>query len=82
MARKWSELGEWAQHIVTFRLGAADYMLDAHWIFKAHVFLGLTLVLIFPFTRLVHVWSMPIAYLRRPYQVVRKRQAPTNHNRK
>ena len=76
------KLGEWAQHIVTFRLGAADYMLDAHWIFKAHVFLGLTLVLIFPFTRLVHVWSMPIAYLRRPYQVVRKRQAPTNYNRK
>ena len=76
------KLGEWAQHIVTFRLGAADYMLDAHWIFKAHVFFGLTLVLIFPFTRLVHVWSMPIAYLRRPYQVVRKRQAPTNYNRK
>lgn len=76
------KLGEWAQHIVTFRLGAADYMLDAHWIFKAHVFLGLTLVLIFPFTRLVHVWSMPIAYLRRPYQVVRKRQAQTNYNRK
>ena len=76
------KLGEWAQHIVTFRLGAADYMLDAHWIFKANVFFGLTLVLIFPFTRLVHVWSMPIAYLRRPYQVVRKRQAPTNYNRK
>lgn len=76
------KLGEWAQHIVTFRLGAADYILDAHWIFKAHIFLGLTLVLIFPFTRLVHVWSMPIAYLRRPYQVVRKRQAQTNYYRK
>ena len=68
-------LGEWAQHIVTFRGGAADYIASAHWIYKAHVFLGMTLLLIFPFTRLVHVWSMPISYLRRPYQVVRKRQS-------
>ena len=37
--------------------------------------LGLVLVLIFPFTRLVHVWSVPLGYLTRPYQVVRKRQA-------
>ncbi|GAB3000489.1 respiratory nitrate reductase subunit gamma [Arenimonas maotaiensis] len=76
------KLGEWAQHIVTFRLGAADFMLDAHWIFKAHVFLGLTLFLIFPFTRLVHIWSLPVAYLRRPYQVVRKRQAPLDYHGK
>ena len=72
-------LGEWAQHIVTFRGGAADYMLGAHWIFKAHVTLGLTLFLVFPFTRLVHIWSIPLGYLIRPYQVVRKRQAPVNY---
>ena len=69
------KLGEWAQHIVTFRPGAAEYIADAHWIYKAHVALGLTLVLITPFTRLVHVWSVPVGYLTRPYQVVRKRQA-------
>ncbi|MBP8924544.1 MAG: respiratory nitrate reductase subunit gamma [Pseudomonadales bacterium] len=68
-------LAEWAQHIVTFRWGAASYIESAHWIYKAHVFLGMTLLLIFPFTRLVHIWSMPISYLRRPYQVVRKRQS-------
>jgi len=73
------KLAAWAQHIVTFRLGAADFMLDAHWIFKAHVTLGLTLFLIFPFTRLIHIWSIPLGYLRRPYQVVRKRQAPVNY---
>jgi len=73
------KLGEWAQHIVTFRPGAADFLLDAHWIFKAHVALGLTLFLIFPFTRLVHIWSIPLGYLRRPYQVVRKRQAPATY---
>lgn len=73
------KLGEWAQHIVTFRLGAADYIADAHWIYKSHVFLGLVLVLIFPFTRLVHVWSIPLGYLTRPYQIVRKRQAPIDY---
>ena len=74
-------LGEWAQHIVTFRGGAASYIAGAHWIYKAHVFLGMTLLLIFPFTRLVHVWSMPVSYLRRPYQVVRKRQQVLRYGR-
>lgn len=73
------KLGEWAQHIVTFRLGAADFIADAHWIFKAHVFLGMTLILIVPFTRLVHVWSIPLSYVTRPYQIVRRRQAPVDY---
>jgi nitrate reductase gamma subunit len=74
-------LGEWAQRIVTFRMeGAADYIADAHWIFRSHVFLGLTIVLIAPFTRLVHVWSIPLGYLRRPYQIVRRRQAPLDYS--
>ena len=68
-------LSEWAQHIVTFRAGAADFITGVHWVYKAHVFLGMTLILIAPFTRLVHVWSIPVSYLWRPYQVVRRRQA-------
>lgn len=73
------KLANWAQAIVTFTPGAAGYLTDAHWIYKAHIFLGLTLFLIFPFTRLVHIWSIPLGYLRRPYQVVRKRQAPVKY---
>lgn len=76
------KLAEWAQHIVTFRPGAAEFVADVHWIFKAHITLGLTLVLITPFTRLVHVWSVPLSYLRRPYQVVRKRQSPLDYSRR
>lgn len=65
----------WAQGIFTFQPGVADLVADAHWIFKAHLFLGLTIFLIFPFTRLVHMLSAPVRYLWRPgYQVVRKRQ--------
>lgn len=72
-------LGEWAQHIATFRPGAADFIANVHWVYKAHVFLGMTLILIAPFTRLVHIWSIPISYLWRPYQVVRRRQASLHY---
>jgi len=62
----------WAQSIVTFRSGAAGYVADANPLFKAHLFLGMTIFLVFPFTRLVHIWSAPIWYLgRRGYQIVR-----------
>jgi len=67
-------LGNWAQHIVTFRSGAADFVMDEAWVFKVHLFLGLTIFLFFPFTRLVHMLSAPLKYLtRKGYQVVRKR---------
>ncbi|AMG76181.1 MULTISPECIES: respiratory nitrate reductase subunit gamma [Sphingopyxis] len=66
----------WAQGIFTFRAGAADYIADVHPIFKAHLFLGLTILLIFPFTRLVHMLSAPVRYLwRGGYQIVRSRRS-------
>lgn len=66
-------LGEWAQRIVTFRSGAADQLSEIGIVFKLHLFLGQTLFLVFPFSRLVHVWSVPLGYVTRPYQVVRRR---------
>ncbi len=78
------KLAEWAQRIVTFRGGAAELLLEAGWVFKAHMFLGMSIFLIFPFTRLVHVWSgfATVAYLARPYQMVRSRRlnVPAGHN--
>lgn len=77
-------LAEWAQRIVTFRGGAAELLLQAGWVFKAHMFLGMTIFLVFPFTRLVHVWSgfATVGYLVRPYQLVRSRRlnVPAGHN--
>ncbi|WP_299022864.1 respiratory nitrate reductase subunit gamma [uncultured Tepidimonas sp.] len=69
-------LAEWAQRIVTFRPGTAELMADIGWVFKAHMVLGMTIFLIFPFTRLVHVWSgfASVAYVWRPYQIVRSRR--------
>jgi len=65
----------WAQGILTFRADAADQIINASWIFKTHIFLGLTIFLLFPFTRLVHIVSAPVRYLWRPgYQIVRTRK--------
>ena len=76
--------GEWAQHIVTLRPGAVDFLSGAGVLFKIHLFLGMSIFLVFPFTRLVHVWSGfgAVAYLVRPYQVVRARRlnVPAGHN--
>jgi nitrate reductase gamma subunit len=68
-------LAEWGQRIVTFRGGAVDLLEGAGWIFKTHLLLGMTIFLIFPFTRLVHVWSgfAATTYAVRAWQLVRPR---------
>jgi nitrate reductase gamma subunit len=38
---------------------------------QIHVFLALTLFAYFPFTKLVHFWTLPVNYFVRPYQVMR-----------
>ncbi len=64
----------WAQGIFTFNSAAASHVADAAIVFKLHLFLGLSILLIFPFTRLVHMLSVPVRYIWRPgYQVVRQR---------
>jgi nitrate reductase gamma subunit len=65
----------WAFGIFTFDPKAASYITDVPLIFKLHIFLGLTIFLIFPFTRLVHMLSAPVRYIWRPgYQIVRSRR--------
>ncbi len=64
---------DWAQHIATFRGGAYGYIVDVALVFKLHITLGLFILLVFPFTRLVHALSVPLGYITRPYQIVRKR---------
>ena len=67
-------LASWAQHLLTFQGDAASFITGEAFIFKIHLVLGLTIFLLFPFTRLVHVWSVPIQYLSRSgYQIVRRR---------
>jgi nitrate reductase gamma subunit len=65
----------WAQRIWTFRGGAAEMIADVPVMFRLHLALGLTIFLLFPFTRLVHIWSgfASIFYVFRPYQLMRSR---------
>ena len=63
----------WAQSVVTFQGGASAHLDGVAWIFRVHLVLGMTIFLLFPFTRLVHVWSAPFEYFTRRYQIVRSR---------
>ena len=66
----------WAQGVLTLRSDNWRIVEDVSPIFKMHLTLGMTIFLIFPFTRLVHIWSAPVWYLgRQGYQVVRTRRA-------
>lgn len=65
-------LGTWAQSIVTLQpVAAAEAIAPVSLVYKLHVFLGVTLFVLFPFTRLVHIVSAPVWYLGRRYQIVR-----------
>jgi nitrate reductase gamma subunit len=76
----------WAQGLATFQAGAAELIADTALVYKLHIILGLTLFLITPFTRLVHIWSAPVWFLFRPgYQIVRSlapvRRGPATETR-
>ena len=66
-------MAEWSRNILLFRGDSAELLAGVPWIYKIHLVLGMTLFLLVPFTRLVHVWSAPVWYLLRPgYQIVRR----------
>ena len=76
-------LSHYLQGIATFRPDAS-VLAGIGWQFQLHMLLGMTIFLLFPFSRLVHVWSglASVAYLFRPYQLVRSRRLnlPAGHN--
>lgn len=68
-------LANWAQSIMIFQVSeAATAIAPVHIIYKLHVLVGLTMIVVFPFTRLVHIISVPVWYFGRRYQVVRQRR--------
>jgi len=67
-------LADWAQNIVILNpQQASESIAGVPLVYKLHVFVGLSMIFVFPFTRLVHMISAPIWYLGRRYQVVRER---------
>jgi nitrate reductase gamma subunit len=77
-------LSDWAQRIVTFRPDASG-LVALDWPYKVHLVMGMTIFLLFPFSRLVHVWSgfASLAYVFRPAQIVRSRRLnlPPGHDK-
>jgi len=72
-------LSHWAQGIVFLHPVDAAALDGVPWPYLVHLVLGLTVFLVFPFSRLVHIWSAPVWYLgRRGYQVVRTRRPLTS----
>ncbi len=79
----------WSQSVILLNLNAWAMVVDVHWLYKAHIFLGLLITILFPFTRLVHMvsgFAAPFRFLLRPgYQIVRSRRQkslPKNSNPK
>lgn len=71
-------LAHWAQSILTLQPVHTETLQSLDWPYLVHLVLGMTIFLLFPFSRLVHVWSAPVWYLGRPgYQVVRTRRTLT-----
>lgn len=64
--------------IVTLRAGVAALLVGVPLVYRLHILLGFTIFLISPFTRMVHIWSGvgALAYLFRPYQIVRSPRSP------
>lgn len=62
--------------IVTFQPGVAALLRGTPWVYRTHILLGFTIFLVSPFTRMIHIWSGAgaMAYLFRPYQLVRTRR--------
>jgi len=63
-------LAEWVQGMLLLNANP-EILAEVDFIYKLHLFLGMSVFLLFPFTRLVHVWSVPLGYIWRPYQLVR-----------
>ncbi len=68
-------LAAYLQGIATFQPNAA-LAAGVDWHFQMHMLLGMTIFLLFPFSRLVHVWSgfATVMYVFRPQQIVRARR--------
>jgi nitrate reductase gamma subunit len=69
------QLTSYVKGVVTFQPAVAGLLAGVPLTYRLHIFLGFTIFLVSPFTRMVHIWSgiASVGYLVRPYQLVRKR---------
>jgi nitrate reductase gamma subunit len=69
----YAELGAWAQKVITFQPDAGALIAGHSLIYKLHIVTGLLIFMIFPYTKLMHMFVMPVAYFfRSGYQLLRR----------
>ncbi len=69
----YAALGVWAQRIITFQPDAGAIIAGHSIVYKIHIFIGLLIFMIFPYTKLMHLLVFPLVYFfRRGYQLVRR----------
>ena len=64
----------WFRSLLIFQPDV-EAMAASTWQFKVHILVGLALIALIPFSRLVHAFTVPLNYLFRPYVVYRSRDA-------
>ncbi|HEY0634262.1 MAG TPA: respiratory nitrate reductase subunit gamma [Gammaproteobacteria bacterium] len=69
-------LAHWAKSVVLFH-AQPELVAKTELVFRLHLLFGMTIFLVFPFTRLVHIWSFPFGYAVRAYQIVRTKRRVT-----
>lgn len=68
------QLTAWVQSVLT--LNAQPELLESvNTVYRIHLVFGMTVFLIFPVSRLVHIWTAPFNYLGRAYQIVRTKRS-------
>jgi len=65
----------WFRQLVTLSPDAS-LMSGAPWVYQAHVLASFTLFALWPFTRLVHVWTAPVQYVVRRAYILYRAPAP------
>src|SRR5690625_4982345 len=73
-------IGPWLREIITFQPSESMVLAMAQSPigFQMHVLLAFLLFAVWPFTRLVHVFSLPLKYLQRRYIPYRNMRLPRN----
>ena len=56
----------------------ATLMSGAPWVYQAHTLASLALFALWPFSRLVHVWTVPVAYVARRAHILYREPLPTS----
>lgn len=71
---EYAALGQWAQKVITFQPDAGTVLAGHSLLYKLHITIGLLIFMIFPYTKLMHMLVLPVAYFfRSGYQLVRRK---------